>query len=122
DMPAKKAPEPPPEAVKPVEKPEDPKATLRKKVLAALGRDEISRAVDKYVKAHGWPADFEILEQALEHQKDDKVREAMDALSQLLHRETPKRNPPLIGKPPFIEDTNGDSELREIAPKLRARL
>jgi hypothetical protein len=121
DMPAKKA-EPPPEPVKPVEKVEDPKTTLRKKVLAALGRDEISRAVDKYVKAHGWPADFEILEQALEHQKDDRVREAMDTLSQLLDREKPKRNRTLIGKLRFIEETNGDSELREIAAKLRARL
>jgi hypothetical protein len=121
DMPAKKA-EPPPEPVKPVEKPEDPKAALRKKVLAALGRDEISRAVDKYVKAHGWPPDFEILEQALEHHKDDRVREAMDTLAQLLEREKPKRSRTLIGKLRFIEETSGDPDLRDIAAKLRARL
>ena len=120
DMPKK--PEPAPEPVKPVEKAEDPKATMRKKVLAALGRDEISRVIDKYVKAYGWPQDFEILEQALEHHKDDRVREAMDALAQLLEREKPKRNRTLIGKLRFIEETNGDPELKEIAAKLRARL
>ena len=57
---------------------EDGRAALRKKVIEALGRDEISRAIDRYVKAHGWPNDFEILEQALEHNKTDKQTEAMD--------------------------------------------
>lgn len=100
---------------------EDARAVLRKKVLEALGRDEISRAVDRYVKAHGWPNDFEILEQALEHTKSERQTEAMDQLEQLLAREKPKRSRTLAGKLRFIEET-ADGELRDLAARVRAKL
>ena len=97
------------------------RAVLRKKVLEALGRDEISRAVDRYVKAHGWPNDFEILEQALEHTKPDRQTEAMTALEKLLEREKPKRSRTLAGKLRFIEETS-DGDLRDQAARIRAKL
>jgi hypothetical protein len=100
---------------------EDGRAALRKKVLEALGREEISRAVDRYVKAHGWPSDFEILEQALEHNKPDRQTEAMQALDQLLAREKPKRSRTLAGKLRFIEETS-DGDLRDQAARVRAKL
>lgn len=100
---------------------EDGRAALRKKVLEALGRDEISRAVDRYVKAHGWPNDFEILEQALEHNKADRQTEAMTQLEKLLEREKPKRSRTLAGKLRFIEETS-DGDLRDQAARIRARL
>ena len=100
---------------------EDARAALRKKVIEALGRDEISRAIDRYVKAHGWPNDFEILEQALEHNKPDRQTEAMSALEKLLEREKPKRSRTLAGKLRFIEETS-DGDLRDQAARIRAKL
>jgi len=100
---------------------EDGRAALRKKVIEALGRDEISRAIDRYVKAHGWPNDFEILEQALEHNKPERQTEAMNHLEQLLQREKPKRSRTLAGKLRFIEET-AHGELRDHAARIRAKL
>src|SRR5207248_5154171 len=99
---------------------EDGRAALRKKVIEALGRDEITRAVDRYVKAHGWPNDFEILEQALEHHKDARQAEAMEQLEKLLSREKPKRSRTLAGKLRFIEETSDSTDLREQAARIRA--
>lgn len=107
------APAPPPK--------DDPRSVLRKKVIDALGRDDISRAVDRYVKAHGWPNDFEVLEQALEHNKPDRQTEAMEALEKLLEREKPKRSRTLAGKLRFIEETS-DGDLRDQAARIRAKL
>ncbi len=101
---------------------DEARAVLRKKILSAIGRDEISRAVDRYVKAHGLPGDFEVLEQALEHQKDERVLEVLDALSSLLDREKPKRSRTLAGKLRFIEETSDDADLKTRAAAIRARL
>jgi hypothetical protein len=110
------APAPPPPPA------DDPRAVLRKKVLAALGRDEISRAVDRYVKAHGMPEDFEILEQALEHHKNDRIAEALGVLEAMLATDKPKRSRTLQGKLRFIEETSDDPELRTHAAHVRSLL
>lgn len=109
-------------APEPEKAPEDPRATLRKKILTALGRDEISRAVDRYVKAHGMPRDFEVLEQALEHLKEDQVTLALTTLDSLLDREKPKRSRTLAGKLRLLEETSGSSDLSELAARVRAKL
>jgi hypothetical protein len=114
-------PAPSPAAQQAAQQKEDARSVLRKKVIEALGRDEISRAIDRYVKAHGWPNDFEILEQALEHNKPDRQTEAMDALEKLLEREKPKRSRTLAGKLRFIEETS-DGDLRDQAARIRAKL
>jgi hypothetical protein len=116
-----RAPAKAPAAAPPPPQKEDGRAALRKKVLEALGRDEISRAIDRYVKAHGWPSDFEVLEQALEHNKPERQTEAMDALEKLLEREKPKRSRTLAGKLRFIEETS-DGDLRDQAARIRAKL
>lgn len=112
----------PPRAAPPPPQKEDGRAALRKKVVEALGRDEISRAVDRYIKAHGWPSDFEVLEQALEHNKPERQTEAMDQLEKLLAREKPKRSRTLAGKLRFIEETSDSPELREQAARIRGKL
>jgi hypothetical protein len=91
-------------------------------VVEALGRDEVSRAFDRYVKAHGMPSDFELLEQGLEHNKDDRIAEVLGALEQLLSRDKPKRSRTLVGKLRFIEETSSDEELRQFAARVRAKL
>ena len=126
-MPAQKKPEtaaPAQEAPKPApaEKQDDPRALLRKKILTAIGREEISRAVDKYVKAHGMPRDFEVLEQALEHNKEERLVEALTVLESMLERDKPKRSRTLIGKLRFIEETSGDAELVAFAGRIRGKL
>ncbi len=110
------APAPPPPPV------DDPRTVLRKKVLAALGREEISRAVDRYVKAHGMPEDFEILEQALEHNKNESIAEALGVLEAMLASTKPKRSRTLQGKLRFIEETSDDPELRTHAAHVRSLL
>jgi hypothetical protein len=112
-----RTPAPPPPPAK-----EDGRAAMRKKIIEALGRDEISRAIDRYVKALGWPNDFEILEQALEHNKAERQAEAMEQLDKLLAREKPKRSRTLAGKLRFIEETSDSSDLREQAARIRAKL
>ena len=101
---------------------EDGRMALRKKVIEALGRDEISRTVDRYVKAHGWPNDFEILEQALEHTKPERQAEAMEQLDKLLGREKPKRSRTLAGKLRLIEETSDSTDLRLQAAAIRSKL
>jgi hypothetical protein len=124
--PSLRAPEPPKAAPTPAPPPppakEDPRAVLRKKVLEALGRDEISRAFDRYLKGHGMPSDFELLEQGLEHNKDERIQEVLAALEQLLERDKPKRSRTLVGKLRFIEETSSDAELRQFAARVRGKL
>ena len=114
--PPQAAPEPPPPPK------EDPRAVLRKKLVEAIGRDDISRAFDRYVKAHGMPGDFELLEQGLEHNKGEKQLEVLAALEKLLERDKPKRSRTLVGKLRFIEETSSDDELRVTAARIRSRL
>jgi hypothetical protein len=121
-MPAPKKAESAPVAPEPP-KEDDPRSVLRKKILTAIGRDEISRAVDKYVKAHGMPRDFEVLEQALEHQKEERLTEALTVLESMLDKgEKPKRSRTLVGKLRFIEETSGDKELKAFAARVRPKL
>jgi hypothetical protein len=115
--------EPVPAAPPPPEKPkEDPRAVLRKKILEAVGREEISRAVDRYLKQHPWPQDFEVLEQALEHTKSERVGEALAALETLLVKDKPRRSRSLVGKLRFIEETGADEELKQVAARVRTKL
>jgi hypothetical protein len=113
---------PPPEPEAPKAPKDDPRAVLRKKLVEAIGRDEITRAFDRYVKAHGMPGDFELLEQGLEHNKSEKQLEVIAALDKLLEREKPKRSRSLVGKLRFIEETSSETELREAATALRNKI
>ncbi|HEX2572058.1 MAG TPA: hypothetical protein VH877_21115 [Polyangia bacterium] len=98
------------------------RAALRKKILEAVGREQISRAIDKYVQQHRLPADFEVLEQALEHLREERVSEALVTLEQLLEKEKPRRSRALAGKLRFIEETSHNEELRQRATQIRAKL
>jgi hypothetical protein len=111
------APPPPPEPPK-----EDPRAVLRKKLVESIGRDEISRAFDRYLKAHGMPGDFELLEQGLEHNKSERQMEVLDALDKLLDKEKPKRSRTLVGKLRFIEETSSDDDLKVAATRIRTKI
>ncbi len=105
-----------------VPSPDEARGPLRKRILDAVGREEISRAMERYLKAYGMPEDFELLAQALEHTRPARVAEALTALETLLGREKPKRSRTLAGKLRFLEETSDDPQLQEMAARIRARL
>ena len=87
-----------------------------------MGRDEITRAVDRYLKQHPLPADFEVLEQALEHRKPERVSETLTALGTLLDREKPKRSRALVGKLRFLIETSYDTDIKQASERVLAKL
>ena len=91
---------------------------LRRKIVDAIGREEVTRAVDKYVRDFPLPEDFEVLEQALEHRSRDRVAEVLSMLVALLARETPKRTRVLVAKLRLVEETADEPSLREAARKV----
>ena len=112
----------PPRATPPIPAADAARQALRKKVIEAIGRDAVTRTVDKFLKEHPLPEDWELLEQVLEHRDDDRVRAAIDLLDGMLGRDRPKRSRLLAAKLRFIEETSDDRELRARAAAVRARL
>ena len=94
----------------------------RKKILEAVGRDEISRAIDRYLARWPLPEDWEVLEQALEHSDETKVGAALDRLGALLAREKPRRARTLVAKLRYLEDTARDLDVQGRAGEVRRRL
>jgi hypothetical protein len=98
------------------------RASLRKKIVEAIGRDEITRAADRYLRELPPPEDYEVLEQLLEHRKEERIAEALALIEKLLEREKPKRTRVLVAKLRLLEETSTDREIRQAAARLRARL
>lgn len=94
----------------------------RKKIVDAIGREEISRAVNKYLSKWGWPSDWEVLEQALDHTDEARVEEALGKIEEMVAKERPRRARTLIGKLRFLEETAAVPEVRAHAAALRAEL
>jgi 2-succinyl-5-enolpyruvyl-6-hydroxy-3-cyclohexene-1-carboxylate synthase len=95
---------------------------LHQKVIAAIGRSEVSRALDRYLAKYPLPDDWELLEQALDHEDPARVEEALAKAEELLAREKPRRARTLIGKLRFLEEAGDRPELAARAAALRARL
>ncbi len=102
---------------------DDGRLLLRTKILEALGRDEISRAVDRYLKQAGeLPDDFEVLEQALEHTKAERVIDVLARLGKILQARQPKRSRTLAGKLRLLAETSSDDDVRQKANEVRPLL
>lgn len=96
---------------------------LRKKLVEAIGRGEITRAADKFLQRFPLPDDHEVLEQLLEHEREIRVSEAIARITQLLDRQhAPKRSRALCGKLRYIVETTHDVELKHAAQGLLVRL
>ena len=100
----------------------DSRTLLRRKVLEAIGRDEISRAMDRFVKEFGLPEDFEVLEQAIEHKNRERIADALALLEKMLEQDKPKRSRVLAAKLRLIEETADEPTVCEAAKRVRARL
>ena len=57
---------------------------LRKKLVEAVGRGEISRAAEKFLGRFPIPDDHEVLEQLLEHERETRVGEAIARIAHML--------------------------------------
>lgn len=99
------------------------RVTLRKKLIEAIGRGEITRAADKFLLRFPIPDDHEVLEQLLEHERESRVGEAIARIAYLLDRQhPPKRSRALCGKLRYIVETTHDGELKLAAQGLLVRL
>lgn len=99
------------------------RVTLRKKLIEAIGRGEITRAADKFLLRFPIPDDHEVLEQLLEHERESRVGEAIARIAYLLDRQhPPKRSRALCGKLRYIVETTHDGELKQAAQGLLVRL
>jgi hypothetical protein len=104
-------------------KPDDERLTLRRKLIEAAGRQEITRTAEKYLSRYPLPDDHEVLEQLLEHDKEARIREAISHIGALIERrQLPRRSRALCGKLKYIIETTADSELRAAAQGLLERL
>lgn len=102
----------------------DPKSAERRRLLGKLltvtGPAAISKVADEFVgQGFLWPDDQEVHLQLLEHTDEQRVREAVDALSRILAGELPKRKHVLDQRLRRIEEHAEDDGTRQAAGVLR---
>lgn len=105
----------------------DPRAIERQKLLAKLlgatGRPGISKATNDFLRAgHTFPMEQDVYLQLLEHTDEDRVQEAIDALSSILAGELPKRRAVLESRLRRIEQFAEEPATREAAERLRRQV
>jgi hypothetical protein len=91
-------------------------------VRDAIGPDQITRAIDAYLKAHPWPAELDFLSAALEHRDEDIVKKALESLSLALATGKPRRAAVLAGRLRNHEELASDPEIQKKAAELRKKL
>ena len=93
---------------------------LLDRVLIAEGRPSISRAVEEFLGAgFSLPSEQEVWLQVLEHNDEERVTEAIEQLSALLHDEEPKRRKVLESRLRRIEAFADESSTQRAATDLR---
>ncbi|EYF08859.1 Hypothetical protein CAP_2720 [Chondromyces apiculatus DSM 436] len=105
----------------------DPVAVERQKllarVLAATGRPAISKAVNDFMKAgHTFPQEQDVYLQLLEHTDEERVQDAIQALTTILAGELPKRRAVLESRLRRIEEFAEEGRTRDAAAHLRRHL
>ncbi len=104
-------------------KPLDDRLAMRKKVVEATGRHEITKTAEKFLEKFPLPDDHEFLEQLLEHEQETRTQEAMTRIAQLLDRnQPPRRSRALCGKLRYLSETSGNEDLQVQAQGLLKRL
>jgi len=90
------------------------------KLLTAAGPAAISKVADEFVgQGFQFPDDQEVFLQLLEHNDEQQVRAAVDALARLLAGELPKRKHVLDQRLRRIEEHADDPSTRAAASDLR---
>src|SRR5215471_20083160 len=101
---------------------EDGRIKKLAQVRDAIGPDQITKAVDGYLKGYPWPNDLDFLSAALEHRDEDIIREALTRLASALAAGKPRRAATLAGRLRTLEELGGDDEIRKKASELRRKL
>lgn len=96
---------------------------LMRQVRDAVGRDEVTRAVDRLVDAFGLPDDWDVLVRVLEHREAPRQLQAMERMDALLEQDArPRRTGALLGQLKMIRDFSGDPDLEDLATRLIDRI
>jgi hypothetical protein len=98
------------------------KLKLLAKIRDATGRDDVTTAVDVWLKDDELPDDMEILARVLEHRDPSQQLDAMNRIDALLDTTKPKRARAMIGQLKMIRDLGDDPEMADLATKLLDRL
>jgi hypothetical protein len=100
------------------------KSTLKMfaRIRDAVGRDDVTSAVDDFLKEGELPEDMEILARVLEHRDPSMQLDAMERMDKLLETTKPKRARAMIGQLKMIRDLGDDPEMADLATKLLDRL
>lgn len=105
----------------------DPRAAERQKLLGKLllasGRPAITKAANDFLRAgHTFPVEQDVYLQMLEHSDEERVCEAIEALTGILAGEVPKRRAVLESRLRRIEELAEEPATREAARRLRRRV
>lgn len=105
----------------------DPQKALREKLLtkllAAEGSLAVGRAANAYASAgFAFPHDQDVCVKLLDHPDEERVRDAMRTLAQILAASTPKRRAVLEARLRRLEDDAEDVGTRELATTLRRKI
>lgn len=96
------------------------RARLMQRFLEADGRGAITRAANALAEQQiAIPEEQEHQVQLLEHTNEERVRDAMEAISRLLQRQPPRKRPILERRLRRLEQEADDPETRECAAALR---
>jgi hypothetical protein len=106
---------------------EDPRGPERDKrlakLLAAEGRAAVTKTAEDFANAgFDFPRAQEVMLKLLDHDRDDRVRGALEALASLLDEEAPQRRAVLDARLRRLESDADDSEVRALAASLRRRI
>jgi hypothetical protein len=90
------------------------------RVLCSEGRSAISRAAEEYRRAgFEFPVEQDVQLQLLEHADEDQARQAIDALTTLLERESPIKKPIFEQRLRRLEEYADEAATRSAAAALR---
>ena len=93
-----------------------------KAVRDAIGRDDITRAVNGLLALGPLPADEEVLTQALEHRTEARVQEVLEILLTWLERNRPKRQATLKARLAGLVTNSDDAETKDLAQRALDKL
>jgi hypothetical protein len=91
-------------------------------VKEAIGKSEISSAVDALLAFGSLPEDEEVLTQAIDHRDESKVRLAMETLQQWLDKNQPRRKGTLRARLEGLRQLAEEEETKLLASALLERL
>lgn len=96
---------------------------LARKITEATSPRDMGKEVDRYLARFGsLPDDLDALEKILSHPKPRVVIQALEALETWVAKQKPRRSRSLAVQLSILEDSHEDSEIRELAARVRAAL